>query len=751
MNICLKRWLSVLLLALLLVAATTAVMPALAATVKTTSVALDKKGTVTINIGTTLDLTATVKPDNSTQGVRWTSSKRSVATVTSSGKVTARKAGITTITAKSGVRKAKVRVKVVDPYLPSSVKLDKAGTIRIPIYSTLSLNATLYPSTAQSALSWKSSSKKVATVSNGVVTAKKAGTARITVTTRNKKKATVKVKVYDPYLPTSVRLDKTGTIKLPINTTLTLTPTLSPSTAQSGLTWKSSSKKVATVKDGVVTGKKIGTTTIMVTTRNKKKAKVKVKVYDPYLPSSVKLSKSGTVTLTIKQSLNLTAALSPTTAQSNLTWKSSKGGVAHVSSTGVVTALNTGTTTITVTTRNKKTAKVKIKVKESNDEPITTPAGYSSPYVIYVSKKTHTVAILGRDSSGAWSRVIHKYPTGLGVHNSTIVGTFQITGKERWHSWGSTYSPYANKLSCGIFLHGPIYSAKNFNSLKVSPYNHIGTDTSSGCIRTICGCAGWVYYNCPVGTQVIIRDNSRFSEPRQKKLSSNATSDPTDFGSDPEILITSFKASPSAITLEQGKSQAITLSDIEPYNNSTNNQFTYTSANKAVATVSSSGVVMGVGQGSTTITIVANDVFQATVKVPVTVSGGIIAGDESVTTEKLLEDETAKAPADETTPATESEVPAEETATDATGETEAVGETEAAAETEAANETEATGETEPIEATSEVTASAEEEIISGTDVELTPETETIEEDNGLTIETEDLSEEQSEIIVLEEE
>ena len=182
-----KRWLSALLLALLLVGAMTAVVPAMAETVKTKAISLNMKGTVKLNIGATLQISATLSPANSTQGVKWTSSKKSVATISADGVVTGRKAGITTITAKSGTRKKTVKVKVVDPYLPTSVRLDKTGTVRIPIYSTLTLTPTMSPATAQSGFSWKTSKKKVATVSNGVVTAKKVGTTTIMVTTRNKK------------------------------------------------------------------------------------------------------------------------------------------------------------------------------------------------------------------------------------------------------------------------------------------------------------------------------------------------------------------------------------------------------------------------------------------------------------------------------------------------------------------------------------------------------------------------------------
>ena len=722
-------------------------------------VKLDHTGTVKLPLGEQLTLTAALSPETARSKLKWASSSKRIASV-SGGVVKAKKVGTATITVTTrNKKKARVKIKVYDPYKPTSVALDKSGTQTVFAGNGLQLTATMKPDTARSTLKWKSSNKKVAVVNqNGFVGAQAPGTATITVTTRNNKKAKVKVKVYDPYLPTSVKLDKTGTIKVPINTTLTLTPTMSPSTAQSKLTWKSSKNKVATVKNGVITAKKTGTTTIMVTTRNKKKAKVKVKVYDPYLPSSIKLDKTGTITTTLGKPVNLAATMSPSTAQSKLTWKTSKKKVVAISPSGVATPLNTGTSTITVTTRNNKKATVKVKVVETNNEPIITPSGYSSPYVIYVCKKTHTVAILARDGSGAWNRVIRKYPTGLGVNNSTVTGTFTLTSKERWHSWGGGYSPYCNKLSCGIFLHGPIYSAKNFNTIKVSYYNHIGTDTSSGCVRTICACAAWVYYNCPVGTQIIIRDNSRFSEPKQAKLSSKATSDPTDPGANPEIPITSFKASPASITVQQGKTQAISLTNIEPVSNSTNNQFTFTSANPGIATVSASGVVTGVVPGSTSITIVGKDVFKATVRVPVIVTTASLAADEAVSTAKLEEDEAAEGISVEETPVVE-EVPtevipaeeatAEEAATAETAETEAEAIDEAEAP-QAAEEAESTVEAEPTAEAEEATVPEAEELIAGTDAQPEPEEIPEEEDNGLIIETEELAEEQTEIIIEEE-
>ena len=250
------------------------------------------------------------------------------------------------------------------PVKPTSVQLGQTGTVKLNLGDTLTLTPVLSPSNAATTYTWKSSSSKIAKVSKkGVVTPVKEGTVTITVTTKNGKKASVKVKVVDPYKPTSVKLDQTGTVKLKLGETLQLTPALSPSTAETTYTWKSSSSKIAKVsKKGVVTPVKEGKVTITVTTKNGKKATVKVKVVDPYKPTSVKLDQTGTVKLKLGETLQLTPALSPSTAETTYTWKSSSSKIAKVSKKGVVTPVKEGTVTITVTTKNGKKATVKIKV-----------------------------------------------------------------------------------------------------------------------------------------------------------------------------------------------------------------------------------------------------------------------------------------------------------------------------------------------------------------------------------------------------
>lgn len=418
--------------------------------------------------------------------------------------------------------------------------------------------------------------------------------------------------------PTSVKLNYTGKVKVPLGDKLTLTPSLSPEGAATTYTWKTSNKKVATVSGGVVKAKKVGTATITVTTRNKKKAKVKVKVYDPYKPTSVSLNVSGTQSVKAMDYLQLSATLSPESARSTLKWKSSNNKIARVDQNGLVSPVKPGTVTITVTTGNKKTAKVKVKVIDDSMEPITTPADYNLPYVVYISKNSHTLAILAKDDSGAWTRVLRKYPVGTGLNNCTDKGVFTITKKERWHKWTHGYSPYSNKLSVGIHIHGPLYKSMNDNAMYTRQYNGIGTDVTAGCVRCTGATSAWIYYNCPVGTQVIIGQNSRFSASKLKKLktSKTYTKDPSDPGTNYEILMTGFSVEPASLSLNVGATQTVSPVNITPSTTTTSN-FKYSTSNAAVAKVSDNGVVTAVAQGQATIYVSGADDFNYTVAVPV--------------------------------------------------------------------------------------------------------------------------------------
>ena len=266
-------------LLLVLMLALSVAVPGMAAGKTKTKITLNQTGTVTLEMGKTLKLTATVTPD---AAVTWKSSKKSVATVDANGLVSPVKEGKATITAKAGGKSAKVTVKVVDPKKPTGLTITQGKKATLDIDKTLTLGITLQPAGAESALKFKNSNKKVATVdANGVVTPKKEGKTKITVTSaKNKKaKATITVTVKDPYKPTKVTINQAKKQTLTVGDTLQLTTTLSPSTAKADLTFKSSKKSVATVDaNGKVTAVKKGTAKITVTAKNNKKAKATITI-----------------------------------------------------------------------------------------------------------------------------------------------------------------------------------------------------------------------------------------------------------------------------------------------------------------------------------------------------------------------------------------------------------------------------------------------------------------------------------------
>ena len=178
------------------------------------SVSLDKTS-YEMTEGDEFTLTATVKPDNATnKNITWSSSNTSVASV-SNGKVAALKAGTATITVKTedGSKTATCEVNVKAKVYPvESVSLDKTS-YEMTEGDEFTLTATVKPDNATNKnVIWSSSNNSVATVSNGKVTALKAGTATITVKTEDgSKTATCEVAVNAKVYPVeSVSLDKTS-------------------------------------------------------------------------------------------------------------------------------------------------------------------------------------------------------------------------------------------------------------------------------------------------------------------------------------------------------------------------------------------------------------------------------------------------------------------------------------------------------------------------------------------------------------
>lgn len=137
--------------------------------------------------GETKKLSAVKAPEGKT--ITFSSGNRKIAKVSSKGLITAGKAGTTTITASVGTQQAKFRVTVLNKLKLTRTKiaLEKDTTKKVKAVKPWKVKD----------LTFKSSNKKVATVSaKGKVKGKSPGTAKITVTA-GKQTVSCTVKITD--------------------------------------------------------------------------------------------------------------------------------------------------------------------------------------------------------------------------------------------------------------------------------------------------------------------------------------------------------------------------------------------------------------------------------------------------------------------------------------------------------------------------------------------------------------------------
>lgn len=151
--------------------------------------------------------------------------------------------------------------------LPESVSISPSGTQTLYLGDTLKLTASVSPSGAAAKLAWASGNPKVATVSDGTVTPKKAGTVSIAVKTQNGKTASVKVAV-KPVLVTGVSITGETTMKRGQKQQLTAVCTPANATNQA-VRWRSSNGAVVAVNaKGVALARRKGKATLYCMTKD---------------------------------------------------------------------------------------------------------------------------------------------------------------------------------------------------------------------------------------------------------------------------------------------------------------------------------------------------------------------------------------------------------------------------------------------------------------------------------------------------
>ncbi len=528
------------------VASGSAVITAKTANGKTASVnVLVKTPTVKLSAisktmyrGETTKLTAT---SSNKKPVSWTSSDPTIASVDSNGTIKTLKNGTVKISASANGGKATCTITVKEPIqisaTTSSIYRGKTTTLKaIPAYSTT--------------ITWMSSNPLIATVSsNGVVTGKKAGTVTITAKAFGKS-VTKTIKVVEPSLKV------TGSTSLYRGKTTTLKATTSYSTK---VTWKSSKTSIATVSsNGVVTGKKAGTVTITAKAFGKSVTKT-IKVVEPSLKVTGSTSLYRGKTTTLKAT---------TSYSTKVTWKSSKPSIATVSSSGVVTGKKAGTVYIYANAYGKS-----VKYKLTIKEPALKLNKSSSS--IYKGKTTTLKATTSYRTKVTWK--------SSNSSIATVSSTGDVTGKKA----GTAYiyaNAYGKSVKCKVTVKNPTITLNKSKATAYAGKSYTLKATTS--YRTK---ISWKSSNTKIAT---VDSKGMVKLKKAGKVTISATA----FGKKVNCVLTvknpTLKVSKASVSIYRKKSYTVKATAVP------GGKVSWSSSNKAIATVSSSGKITGMKKGT---------------------------------------------------------------------------------------------------------------------------------------------------------
>ena len=415
-----------------------------------------------------------------------------------------------------------------------------------------------------------------------------------------------------------------------------MTASISPSNATNQtLAWSSSNTSVATVSaSGLITAISAGTATITATSQDGTNisSSCTVTVLAPVLITGISINPS-TASILIGSTQQLTAAITPTNATNqSLAWSSSNTSVATVNSTGLVTAISSGTATITaagqdgskiasscaitvnpIVVTGVSVSPTSASISVSGTQQLTatiTPSNATNQNVTWSSNNTAVATV---SSTGL--------VTGVTAGIATITATAQSTGMT------ATCMVTVNNTGFMVYFLDPSSWAKPAKVYwwDAVPSANLANATWPGVNMDTVGnnTSGWYkYYFANITSADVIFDDGTNQTANLSRSSNGWFMNSTWYNSDPSI-VTGVSVSPTSVTLKSvGATQQLTPAITPSY--AMNNTVTYSSSNNAVATVSSSGLITAVAAGSAIISVNTNqNGFTATCSVTVNTSNTI--------------------------------------------------------------------------------------------------------------------------------
>ena len=550
---------------------------------------------VKLNLGQSATLKAVVLPANaSNKAVKWSTSNAAVVSVDSNGVIKAASGGsaVITVTTVDGAKSAKITVNVNVPVSGVTIS-QKEITLSDGTQKTLS--ATVLPQAAgNKRLTWSTSASDIVSVdANGVLTAKKAGKATITV-------KTVDGGYTDSALVTVYKgvkradLSVTSAVLAP-GESLKVTASIVPADAENKeIYWSSTNPRAATVdSNGTIKAVAVGKTDILVKNKdNTVVGKVSVEVLVP--ASAITLS--GTKdTAWVGEKFTVKAQVSPSGATyKDVTFKSSDTKVASVDKNGVVTPTGVGECTVTVTshcTRVSKTFKFTVKQKVTSIKlsktALALEKGESETLSASVLPSNATnKAVTWESSNTAVATVSNGEVKAVSTGTATITVksadgvSAKCTVTVSKHAESVTFEKSAYTLENGKTLTLKATVLPSDTSFKTLTY------TSSDKAVVTVSAAGVVTAK-GAGTATIVAKTADGVTGICRVTVTQG--------------ITKLTVSPASKTLSEG--EKVTLSFTYEPKNATSKDVTWSSSNTKVATVDQNGVVTAVSVGEAKITV----------------------------------------------------------------------------------------------------------------------------------------------------
>jgi uncharacterized protein YjdB len=428
------------------------------------SISLDS-ATAFLEIGGTQTLTATVAPQMALQDVVFASDDEKIATVSEAGAVTGVDAGTAHITvsskakAKDGKAVSASCAVIVSYQSITSFTATADKTVLYP-EDTAVITPAIAPVTADPHVTYVSSDTAVLTVDDqGKVTAVAYGKASVIVIPNGDPAKNVKISFTVQDFVTQLTVTP-ETMTLNAADTKQITVSVLPATAPLDVTYTSADPTVATVSPtGLVTAVKAGgTTTITVATSGitAEKAEitktVTVKIYDSVTGVTIS-EEHHFVSMNVNKTMELKAAVSPSTADPNVTWTSSDTSIATVSG-GVVTSKALGKVTITAASVGKDAngAVVQGTYAVSVDEVVTKFTAFADKTTIKIGETTHiTTAVYVGDGTvlALNQKAIFEE---LFLTYVSITDTGDVTGIARGNTYIMVYPEQAPQANYAITI-----------------------------------------------------------------------------------------------------------------------------------------------------------------------------------------------------------------------------------------------------------------------------------------------------------